>query len=72
VHGDRVYVLDARNGGRVVVFRLAGGRPQRLIGSGRGLGLDLPTDTTEFTHTPDERSSPLGPERCRAPARSRR
>lgn len=52
-HGDRVFVLNARGGGSVQGFRLAGGRLARVSGWHRGLGLD-PAQTPEFTSTPGQ------------------
>jgi len=40
VHDDRVFVLNARNGGSVQGYRLAGGHLVRIPGWGRSLGLD--------------------------------
>jgi 6-phosphogluconolactonase (cycloisomerase 2 family) len=52
-HGDRVFVLNARDGGSVQGFRLAGGRLVRIAAWHRGLGLD-PEQTPEFTSTPGQ------------------
>jgi 6-phosphogluconolactonase (cycloisomerase 2 family) len=54
VHGDLVYVLNALNGGSVSGFWVSGGRLQRIWGSTRSLGLTIPTDTSQFTHTPGQ------------------
>ena len=54
VHDDLVYVLNAENGGSVSGYWVTGGRLQRIWGSTRSLGLTIPTDTTEFTHTPGQ------------------
>ena len=54
VHGDLVYVLNAENGGSVSGYRVADGRLHRIWGSTRSLGLTIPTDTTQFTHTPGQ------------------
>lgn len=52
VHDNTVYVLNARDGGSVQGFRIAGGdRLEPLAGSHRNLGLDTAT-APEFTHTP--------------------
>lgn len=54
VSGDLVYVLNARDGGTVAGFRVAGGKLHALRGSQRALGLTTPTDSSEFTHTPGQ------------------
>jgi 6-phosphogluconolactonase (cycloisomerase 2 family) len=54
VHGDLVYVLNAENGGSVSGYRADDGRLHRIWGSTRSLGLTIPTDTTQFTHTPGQ------------------
>jgi 6-phosphogluconolactonase (cycloisomerase 2 family) len=53
VHGDAVYVLNARDGGSVQGFLTAGGHLFPVAGWHRALGLD-PTATPEFTHTPGQ------------------
>lgn len=53
VHGNAVYVLNARDGGSVQGFVTAGGRLFPVAGWHRALGLD-PTQTPEFTHTPGQ------------------
>ena len=53
VHGDAVYVLNARDGGSVQGFVTAGGHLLSVAGWHRALGLD-PTQTPEFTHTPGQ------------------
>ncbi|WP_443045112.1 lactonase family protein [Streptomyces sp. NBC_00223] len=54
VHKDRVYVLNAREGGSVQGYRIAGGkRLERVAGWKRELGLDT-TAAPEFTHTPGQ------------------
>ncbi|AGL18043.1 hypothetical protein [Actinoplanes sp. N902-109] len=53
VHGDLVYVLNARDGGSVQGFRRLGARLVRVPQWHRRLGLD-PAATPEFTHTPGE------------------
>jgi 6-phosphogluconolactonase (cycloisomerase 2 family) len=52
--GDLVYVLNAQNGGSVSGYRAAGGKLHPIEGSVRSLGLTIPTDTTQFTHTPGQ------------------
>jgi DNA-binding beta-propeller fold protein YncE len=54
VHDDRVYVLNAKNGGGVSGYRVAAGKLHRIEGSNRSLGLVVPSDTTQFTHTPGQ------------------
>jgi 6-phosphogluconolactonase (cycloisomerase 2 family) len=54
VHDDLVYVLNAFDGGSVAGFWVGGGRLHRIWGSTRALGLTIPTDTTQFTHTPGQ------------------
>jgi 6-phosphogluconolactonase (cycloisomerase 2 family) len=49
-----VYVLNARDGGSVSGYRAAGGKLHPIQGSVRTLGLVLPTDESEFTHTPGQ------------------
>jgi DNA-binding beta-propeller fold protein YncE len=53
VHGDLVYVLNARHGGTVQGFRVLAGRLVRQPGSHRPLGLN-PAATPEFTNTPGQ------------------
>jgi 6-phosphogluconolactonase (cycloisomerase 2 family) len=53
-HGDLVYVLNAKDGGSVSGYRAAGGKLHPIPGSIRSLGLTIPTDTTQFTHTPGQ------------------
>jgi sugar lactone lactonase YvrE len=53
VHGDLVYVLNARDGGSVQGFQRLGSRLIRVPFWNRGLGLD-PAATPEFTHTPGQ------------------
>jgi 6-phosphogluconolactonase (cycloisomerase 2 family) len=50
VHGDVVYVLNARDGGSVQGFKRLGDRLIRIPGWHRALGLD-PAAAPEFTHT---------------------
>lgn len=52
-HDGRVFVLNARGGGSVQGYRLAGGRLVRIPAWHRGLGLD-PAKTPEFTSTPGQ------------------
>ncbi len=54
VRGDLVYVLNAMAGGSVAGYRVAGDRLQPLARSQRNLGLDIPADITQFTHTPGQ------------------
>ena len=54
VHGDLVYVLNAEDGGSVSGYRISDGRLHPIWGSTRSLGLTIPTDTTQFTHTPGQ------------------
>ena len=63
VHGDVVYVLNALGGGSVqgYVYVTSFGRLIPFPASNRNLGLTIPTDTTQFTHTPGQVSfSPDG------------
>jgi 6-phosphogluconolactonase (cycloisomerase 2 family) len=53
VHGNLVYVLNARSGGSVSGFKVAGGHLVPLAGSTRALGLST-TATPEFTNTPGQ------------------
>jgi 6-phosphogluconolactonase (cycloisomerase 2 family) len=53
VHGDAVYVLNARGGGSVQGFVSTGGHLFRVSGWHRALGLDT-TATPEFTNTPGQ------------------
>jgi 6-phosphogluconolactonase (cycloisomerase 2 family) len=52
--GDLVYVLNAMAGATVAGYRVAGDGLQPLAGSIRNLGLDIPIDNTQFTHTPGQ------------------
>jgi 6-phosphogluconolactonase (cycloisomerase 2 family) len=54
VHGDLVSVLNAQNGGSVQEFYSFFGHLFPVPGSNRNLGLTIPTDTTQFTHTPGQ------------------
>jgi 6-phosphogluconolactonase (cycloisomerase 2 family) len=47
-----VYVLNAKDGGSVSGYRAAGGTLHPIQGSTRPLGLVIPTDGSQFTHTP--------------------
>jgi 6-phosphogluconolactonase (cycloisomerase 2 family) len=53
VHGETLYVLNARGGGSIQGYSLAGGKPQLMKGWNRPLGLN-PNATPEFTHTPGQ------------------
>jgi DNA-binding beta-propeller fold protein YncE len=53
VHGNLVYVLNARDGGSIQGFRRFGTRLVRVPQWNRPLGLDAAA-TPEFTHTPGE------------------
>ena len=52
-HGNRVYVLNARDGGSVQGYLRVANRLLRIPAWRRSLGLD-PTRTPEFTHTPGQ------------------
>jgi 6-phosphogluconolactonase (cycloisomerase 2 family) len=54
VSNNLVYVLNARDGGTISGFRVAGAKLHPITGSTRSLGLTIPTDTNEFTHTPGQ------------------
>jgi 6-phosphogluconolactonase (cycloisomerase 2 family) len=54
VSNGLVYVLNAENGGSVSGYRAAGGTLHALEGSIRPLGLTIPSDTSQFTHTPGQ------------------
>ena len=53
VHGNRVYVLNARAGGSIQGYLRIGGVLVRIPAWHRGLGLD-PAQTPEFTSTPGQ------------------
>ncbi len=53
-HGNLVYVLNAENGGSVQGYVALFGRLFPIPGSNRALGLTIPSDTTQFTHTPGQ------------------
>ncbi len=54
VHGNVVYVLNARTGGSIQGFRLDDGRLHPIKNSNRSLGLAVITDSTEFLNTPGQ------------------
>jgi 6-phosphogluconolactonase (cycloisomerase 2 family) len=54
VHRDLVYVLNAKGDGSVSGYRVSGAKLQPIQRSVRSLGLTVPTDTTQFTHTPGQ------------------
>jgi 6-phosphogluconolactonase (cycloisomerase 2 family) len=54
VHGDLVYVLNALGTGSIQGFRWSGGSLVPVAGANRNLGLTIPSDTTQFTHTPGQ------------------
>ena len=54
VHDDLVYVLNAEDGGNVSGYWVGDGRLHPIWGSTRSLGLTIPTDSTQFTHTPGQ------------------
>ncbi len=54
VHGDLVSVLNAQAGGSIQEFYSFFGHLIPVPGSNRNLGLTIPTDTTQFTHTPGQ------------------
>jgi 6-phosphogluconolactonase (cycloisomerase 2 family) len=53
VHGNLVYVLNARGGGSIQGYVQYGGQLTAVASWNRALGLD-PTATPEFTHTPGQ------------------
>jgi 6-phosphogluconolactonase (cycloisomerase 2 family) len=53
VHGDAVYVLNARDGGSIQGYRRVGDRLLPIASWRRALGLDA-SATPEFTHTPGQ------------------
>jgi 6-phosphogluconolactonase (cycloisomerase 2 family) len=53
-NGRILYVLNALDGGSVSGFRIGDGRLTPIPGSARSLGLTIPTDGTQFTHTPGQ------------------
>jgi 6-phosphogluconolactonase (cycloisomerase 2 family) len=54
VHGNLVYVLNAENGGSIQAYWSLFGQLHPLPGSYRNLGLTIPTDGNQFTHTPGQ------------------
>jgi 6-phosphogluconolactonase (cycloisomerase 2 family) len=52
--GRLAFVLNAGGAGSIAGFRVAGGRLHPIQGSTRSLGLSIPTDTNQFTHTPGQ------------------
>jgi 6-phosphogluconolactonase (cycloisomerase 2 family) len=54
VHGNLVSVLNAENGGSIQEFYSFFGHLFPVPGANRNLGLTIPTDTTQFTHTPGQ------------------
>jgi len=54
VHGNLVYVLNAEGGGTVQGYFVLFGQLFPIPGSNRSLGLTIPSDTTQFTHTPGQ------------------
>ena len=54
VHGSFVYVLNAENGGSIQGYVASSGQLIPIPGSSRTLGLTIPTDTTQFSHTPGQ------------------
>jgi 6-phosphogluconolactonase (cycloisomerase 2 family) len=54
VHGALVSVLNAENGGSVQEYYHVFGRLFPMPDSNRSLGLTIPSDTTQFTHTPGQ------------------
>jgi 6-phosphogluconolactonase (cycloisomerase 2 family) len=54
VHENLVYVLNGEGAGSVQGYVAQFGHLFPLPDSNRGLGLTIPTDTTQFTHTPGQ------------------
>jgi 6-phosphogluconolactonase (cycloisomerase 2 family) len=54
VHGALVSVLNAKDGGSVQEYYGLFGHLFPVPGSNRALGLTIPSDTTQFTHTPGQ------------------
>ena len=54
VHGNIVYVLNARSGGSIQGFRFDDGRLHPIRNSNRSLGLAVITGSTEFLNTPGQ------------------
>jgi 6-phosphogluconolactonase (cycloisomerase 2 family) len=53
-NGRVVYVLNAFDGGSVTGFWIGHDQLTAIPGSTRNLGLTIPTDATQFTHTPGQ------------------
>lgn len=53
-HGNRVFVLNARDGGSIQGFLNVGGRLLRVPSWHRDLNLPVTTGAAEFTHTPGQ------------------
>jgi len=53
-NGRYVYVLNAFDGGSVAGFEVDHGQLSALPGSVRSLGLTIPSDASQFTHTPGQ------------------
>jgi 6-phosphogluconolactonase (cycloisomerase 2 family) len=54
VHDDLVCVLNALDGGSVQGYTVTHNHLSALPGSNRSLGLTVPSDSTQFTHTPGQ------------------
>ncbi len=54
VHGALVSVLNAENGGSVQEYYQVFGHLIAVPGGNRNLGLTIPSDSTQFTHTPGQ------------------
>jgi DNA-binding beta-propeller fold protein YncE len=54
VNGNLVSVLNAENGGSVQEYYAFADHLFPVPGSNRALGLTIPSDTTQFTHTPGQ------------------
>ncbi|HYA67170.1 MAG TPA: hypothetical protein VED63_00420 [Acidimicrobiales bacterium] len=54
VDGNLVYVLNAEDGASVQGYLCIFGHLYPLPGSNRNLGLTIPSDTSQFTHTPGQ------------------
>jgi Lactonase, 7-bladed beta-propeller len=52
--GRTLYVLNALGGGSVSGYRIDHGQLTAIPGSTRSLGLTIPLDSTQFTHTPGQ------------------
>lgn len=53
-HGNKVYVLNARDGGSISGFTIKGGRLVPISNSTTGLGFTPESGSAEFTHTPGQ------------------